>query len=117
MVVSSVGVIRVPGEGDDEGTQAQERHGGQEGGQGSQLERLRQEVRQEAGGDGQEPVVVGGKREGTVEPGWGEPVDVKMLVDVPRLKGGAEEGGGQTSQHSPSKQHQEVTPDLREGGI
>ena len=40
--------------------------------------------------------------------------DLKVLVDVPGLEGGAEEGGGQASQHSAGQQHQEVAPDLTE---
>ena len=43
-----------------------------------------------------------------------EQTDLKVLVDVPGLEGGAEEGGGQASQHSAGQQHQEVAPDLTE---
>ena len=69
-------------------------------------------MRQEAGRDGQETVVVSYSGESTVEPGWREVVYVKVLVDVPGLEGGAEERGGQASKHSASQQHQEVCPHL-----
>ena len=69
-------------------------------------------MRQEAGRDCQETVVISYSGESTVEPGRGEVMKMKVLVDVPRLEGGAEKGGGQSSQHSPGQQHQEVGPHL-----
>ena len=77
-VIASVGGVWLPGEGEDQGTEAQERYGGQEGSQGPQLETLGQEVGQEAGQYRQEAVVVGGPGEGAVQPGGGEVVDLKQ---------------------------------------
>ena len=96
----------------EESTEPQDGYSQEEGGEGTELEGLCEEVRHQPGTDRQETVVVSGEGEGVGEPVRGEGMSMEVLVNVPRLEGGTEERCGQSTQQSASQQHSEAGPDL-----
>ena len=64
--------------------------------------------------DGEDSIVECWPGEGDVDPGDWELVSVEVLVQVPGLEGGAEEGGGHPHHHPGHHQHDEVGGDGEE---